>query len=632
MRWPRLPPFRAYLVGPLFGFDLVRLARGGRLTRLRVLYALALLAVLWSVNQGWLFRTRPSPEDEDPLTALGQLAESFTLSLLITQCVAAVLLTPFYLATAIAEERNRGTLELLYTTHLHSHEIILGKYLARVLALSETLLTGLPIVALISFLGGVNLWLVFGGYLIAIITLLQVGSASILCGVISRGTGRAIVLSYFLVHGIIIFCMIPPVTALSNPIMAVIALDERLRRDSGGLGLPVEWLTGHGPPGITLELVLSYALFQGVFTVLFLALAIINLRKLAQTSPMEPEFTSYEIAQSASDLSLVRHPSASEDPLWRKEAFSSQRVTLGLFLVQMVYVPIVVSFTLLGLFHWWWLSSMPGGAAADETLSRVFRGFSVMMIASLCLADALRTVESISRERERRTLESLLTLPLERDELLRIKWLAGGWYFRRAGHLSVLFIAIGVLAGMVHPIGAIALALAGLVHFEFFSLLGLWLSLTCRTTAQARLILGVIIASLTTSPLWLPLRLEGIQLVFNPLLSWWTLGFGWYQLAEGEELWRKLGLCLLGLVIYAGATQALWQSARKRFRADPLGTEQGTGRGRGHPGRRWIEGKAGPPPGDFRSPEGWRRQHRTGWPVALVRAWLASCRRQGKPG
>src|SRR5262245_25650382 len=184
MRLPKIFARRPHLVGPLFRFELVRLARGGRLIWLRALYALAILGLVWLVFRGWtpvLGRFYPTPEDLqfEP----GRLAEEFTQSLLVTQNIVVLVLAPLYLGTAITEERTRRTLELLRTTHLSGREIILGKWLARSLILAAVVLAGLPILALVHFLGGVNLWLVLGGFAITGITILQAGAVSIYCSV-----------------------------------------------------------------------------------------------------------------------------------------------------------------------------------------------------------------------------------------------------------------------------------------------------------------------------------------------------------------------------------------------------------------------------------------------------------------
>jgi ABC-type transport system involved in multi-copper enzyme maturation permease subunit len=123
-------------VGPLYYYDLVRLARRGRSTLLRCAYATALLAALY-------FAYRERFPDRDPLFApfgsaptvpggqLAGLASVFVLAILRAQTVGLFVLVPAYVAGAIAEEKERQTLELLFTTGLRDREIVLGKLAAR---------------------------------------------------------------------------------------------------------------------------------------------------------------------------------------------------------------------------------------------------------------------------------------------------------------------------------------------------------------------------------------------------------------------------------------------------------------------------------------------------------------------
>src|SRR5262249_52438010 len=116
---------RSGVVGPLFYFELVRLARSGRTNLLRCAYAFAILAVLWIVHANTLGR---GPPDHNNLARSG---ESLVWSFLLLQSAAIVVLGPAYFAGTIGEEKERGTLDLLLMSHLRNHEIVLGKLCAR---------------------------------------------------------------------------------------------------------------------------------------------------------------------------------------------------------------------------------------------------------------------------------------------------------------------------------------------------------------------------------------------------------------------------------------------------------------------------------------------------------------------
>src|SRR5437763_9849562 len=129
----------------VFLLDLRRTARRGRPAALRAVYALALLAAL-----GGLFvRSFPAALAFDPqllsreagAPLMARFAGQFAAVCALVQLGAVVLLAPAATAGAVAEERQRGTLDLLLTSELSNTEIVLGKLAARTLHLFVLLLT-----------------------------------------------------------------------------------------------------------------------------------------------------------------------------------------------------------------------------------------------------------------------------------------------------------------------------------------------------------------------------------------------------------------------------------------------------------------------------------------------------------
>src|SRR5262245_17811533 len=110
-----------WLFGPVLFYDLVRSSRRGRNVLLRVLYAAALLFALATLYLNY------DPFDGDPFSrsprGLASFAEAFFCTFVGVQFGAVLLLTPAYFAGAIAEEKDRKTLEFLLATDLHSREI-----------------------------------------------------------------------------------------------------------------------------------------------------------------------------------------------------------------------------------------------------------------------------------------------------------------------------------------------------------------------------------------------------------------------------------------------------------------------------------------------------------------------------
>src|SRR5262249_15196445 len=127
---------------------------------------------------------------------MSRFAEAFFLTFMSVQFAAVLLLTPAYTTSAIAEEKDRQTLEFLLATDLRNREIVLGKLAARLANLVLFVLTGLPVLSLTQFWGGVDPDLVLVGFAATGLTLVGLAGLSILLSVYARKPRDAIVLTY----------------------------------------------------------------------------------------------------------------------------------------------------------------------------------------------------------------------------------------------------------------------------------------------------------------------------------------------------------------------------------------------------------------------------------------------------
>jgi hypothetical protein len=146
------------LFGPVLAYEFVRTVRRGRYVALRSVYACTLLLVVFGA---YLSFKGQVAEAGGPVTAgaLSRFAGSLFFTFMAVQFAAALLLTPAYVAGAVAEEKDRRTLEFLLATDLRSREIVLGKLTVHLGNLVLLILTGLPILSLTQAGGGVGeLW------------------------------------------------------------------------------------------------------------------------------------------------------------------------------------------------------------------------------------------------------------------------------------------------------------------------------------------------------------------------------------------------------------------------------------------------------------------------------------------
>src|SRR5436305_10531815 len=116
----------------VFFYDLLRTTRRGRIALLRIVYAAALLVALANLHAQWFPDGRVAGGSESVVVAqMARFAEEFAGRFLFVHIGAMLLLTPALAAGAIVEERQRGTLSLLLTTHLTPLQIVVGKLASR---------------------------------------------------------------------------------------------------------------------------------------------------------------------------------------------------------------------------------------------------------------------------------------------------------------------------------------------------------------------------------------------------------------------------------------------------------------------------------------------------------------------
>jgi ABC-type transport system involved in multi-copper enzyme maturation permease subunit len=192
------------------------------------------------------------------------------------------------------------------------------------------------------------------------------------------------------------------------------------------------------------------------------------------------------------------------------------------------------------------------------------------------------------------TLDGLLTLPVERERILGAKWLGS---ILRGRHLAcglAAYIALGLVCGAIHPLGALLLALAICIHIAFLASLGICLSLVSRNTLWANFTMALVLLLVFVGS-WVVLvysvALTGSrglprqswwttfsEFGLNPPRTWWHLAFSWEQfdreILNGTGLFREsYGACLAGMLAFAIATVIFWLAARRRFRQEQSGAK-----------------------------------------------------------
>lgn len=112
------------------------------------------------------------------------------------QYILASLMAPSFAAGAISGEKERATYEMLLASPIRPEAIVMGKLIAALTHLSILIFSSLPIVMLCLPLGGVSFYEVLAAYLALISSVVTFGMISVACGSFFPRTSSSLVVSY----------------------------------------------------------------------------------------------------------------------------------------------------------------------------------------------------------------------------------------------------------------------------------------------------------------------------------------------------------------------------------------------------------------------------------------------------
>ena len=169
---------------PLLGKELIEQSARKQIYVIRIVYALVLFAA-------FCFYYVRNVSGLSGLTFGRGLAPfSFLVS---AQTGAIFLFLPPMMAGAVAREKERDTLGLLFLTDLTPWELILQKYIGRLIPMLTLLLLSLPLLAVAYSLGGVSVELLFSSAMTLFFTCLAVGALALECSAHQATTFQALV-------------------------------------------------------------------------------------------------------------------------------------------------------------------------------------------------------------------------------------------------------------------------------------------------------------------------------------------------------------------------------------------------------------------------------------------------------
>jgi ABC-type transport system involved in multi-copper enzyme maturation permease subunit len=581
------------VVGPLFWYELVALARRGQQPRLRaLLVGLLLVGLFVTYLREFRGQELAGLTGGARLDQSARFAEAFLTAFLVAQLLAVVLITPAVVGGAITEEKEHGTLDFLRSSLLTNREIVLGKLAARLAFVGGVLLAGLPVLALTSLFGGVDPWVLLAGYAITAMSAVSLGAFSLWMGVIRDTLRDVLVWVYAATAGLTVFgsCCgcVPGVSAVSPPS----ALGWMLIHPRALPSEPLFWVN-----------VGAFTLLHGVAAVVFTALAVARVRSapprrrsvparrgprramavappVKAPAPPEPDDDREWVPPRARRAFLVPRLGNADPLVWKERHFSGRLswaesgALSGCGIATLSIVGFILGMTL----FFSALQDVNRGRWIGGSVNPVARLTVTGAAMLLGLGLGVRAAGSVARERQQRTLDGLLSLPVSRAELLRAKWVAPVLWSQRWLWATAAVGVGALLIGGVHPLGFAITAVQVVGWLALTTTLGLWLSVVCRTATRATVYLIVWVLALWIGPLVLtPLvvavfgHVGGSVSALSLPVGLWEGLFSWREYDEEAfgrypESWRaaKAVAALAGLGYAAGAA-LLWVAAVRQF-------------------------------------------------------------------
>jgi ABC-type transport system involved in multi-copper enzyme maturation permease subunit len=545
--------------GPVLAVELVTMSRRTRFFFLRTLYAAALFLALCFTY----LTTRLSD-----MNSLAAFASAFFTAFGVMQLTLVLLVGPALAAGAIAQERERRTMEYLFATPLSSLEIVIGKLGGRVAQILYLVLSGVPVLALAMLLGGIAPQAILSLTVITLSTVLFVTMVSIAVSACSAKARDAVLRAY-----LAFFCIwvLPhPLSFLLNwswapnwttSAMWQVAAANPLETFFGifsGIGLG----PGDGPWQLVLILVRNQALVGGAG----LLLATLFMRRIHLRDAAARQRRRRRIRFFRGEIG--------DNPMYWKELYvesgSLRLGLLGYVLLALIFI-VVCGLTIYFLLESLQTSYARGGGGGGESFCAYAIVTSTVLYCCGLLVVIARAAGSITAEKERDSWASLISTPLEPAEIIKAKILGSVWSLRG---LAPLLAVVWLPAVLLRPSYILGIAFSLLdmaILTAFAGTLGVYCSQIAKSTLRATgaaLGIAVLIGGGTMfcccpiswigAPFNVPFLLAGPSFASLAIGSSSEVSLNWLVLAA-------VGAYLIGTIGYAVAARIMLSRAIRQF-------------------------------------------------------------------
>lgn len=366
------------------------------LVNLRTQRAFLLLAVYQLVLAAVVLLAWPTDERLD-LTISPPSAKKLVNLFFLGQYVIASLMAPSFAAGTITGEKERLTFEMLLASPLRPAAIVIGKMVASLTHLGMLILASLPIIVLCLPLGGVSVYEVLAAYLGLIVSVILFGAIGVFCSSYFSRTSNSLVVSYLTILPMVI-------------------------------GSVMTWraLEGDGELRLKIALLILPAFFLSA-TILMCAAAAGRMLYPPDMGSDGKEVVDLE-REAEQAIGLVIQPDQFPDrlfappkkkelmldganPVYDKELHSEIFSQGTLMLRLVIQISMLLAIPMMGVFLFWQIDRCAW--------------FSVYVIVFNMLVGPVFLAGSMTSERERQTLDLLLTTTLTPWQILWGKFVVG---------------------------------------------------------------------------------------------------------------------------------------------------------------------------------------------------------------
>lgn len=485
------------LPGPIFWHELRVAARRKRTYALRVLLGLFLLYSVVMAYEAMRYSHLESMQVEGlSPNELARLGGNLFSAVVWIQSLAICCLTPAFLASSIAEERQRKVLSYLLASPLTGVEIVLGKLAARLINLAILVMAGLPVVCLALLFGGTDPQVVLLAYAASFSALFFLSAISILISVYTTKPRDAILMAYLVVAGWIFYPLVESILIqirgpLGGWLVAARSITEWIT-DTSPMSLPLR--VSMFSPGQVAERVSWMIGLQLLYGTLMMGWATIRLRPIERESGR----WGWRLLRRGGGIRrrrLHNRRPCGDDPMIWKEC--TETVSVG-GPAGAATLALLVLAAIGGLAYLIWELGIPalremlvygtgseGTWTARRSLNIVIRIITACVYIITGLMLGATASAGITTEYEKDTWTSLVSTPLEGREIFRAKVLGAFYRVRFPLAALILVWVTGACCGAVHPLGLITAVAATGIYTAFIAIFGTFMSLRFKSSARA---------------------------------------------------------------------------------------------------------------------------------------------------